>query len=203
MAGLPLIDEDTLLCPEHPLVPASTCRQCGAFYCAPCLPQGAKPVLCSRCNTTLAVREGPEELRRLFRGLWLPPLILGTGAILLFTLLGFAFGRRFPEDTIKGAMIGAAVGMPFILAALVIALTRSLTVAWIGVVFEVLCLLGLLLNFVMNRDSVNLGYLVVVFLAVITPLWSVFRILTIRDLQALLRAHAADPATILQEAPTK
>jgi hypothetical protein len=54
-------------------------------------------VLCLSCNTTLAVREAPDKLRRAFRDLSVLPLIMGLGIFLMFILLGvWAAGSASP-----------------------------------------------------------------------------------------------------------
>src|SRR5437868_12984296 len=67
------------ICSRHPFLSARKCRQCSEFYCARCLPEDSRPVLCLSCNTPLALQEAPEKLRNLFRDLWISPLVMGFG----------------------------------------------------------------------------------------------------------------------------
>lgn len=170
--------EEEPVCLRHPYNPASKCRQCSAFYCARCLPEDAQAALCASCNTALAVREAPEKLRGLFRQLWLSPLIMGLAILLAVFVLGTSLGRE--SDALMSVVAGAFAGSPFFVMALVIALTRSTTAAWLGFSLELLALLALALS----------GGLCFAVVALIVPFMTVSQIRKIEELRALLRAPA-------------
>lgn len=186
VAGLPLVAEDGPMCSEHPRIPASICGPCGAFYCKRCLPTGARPGLCLRCNTAQAVREAPEQLRRLFRELWFTPLIMGMAVALLFTLLGLA--STTSQEVMGIALVGTVASTPFLLLALIIALTRSTAMAWLSFVIELMVLLVILLG---ELTMVSVVFLA---LAALIPLMTMFQIFKIKELQALQRMHPAGGA---------
>jgi hypothetical protein len=177
-----LIAEDAPRCPEHPTLPAAgTCSRCGAFYCIRCVPEAAqvKQAMCPRCQSTQAVREAPEKIRGLFRELWISPLVMGVGVLLSFVALGLS-GRG--AEMIGGAVIGVIASLPFFVVALLLGLTRSIAVAWVGFVLELLMLLMMLLG----------GVSCFVLVMAIVPVMTVLQISKVRELQALLKAQPAE-----------
>jgi len=174
VATAPLATEEGQDCQKHPLLPASKCRQCSDFYCDRCLPGGARPALCLRCNAALAVREAPEKLRKLYRELWLTPLIVGVG-LLLLTTAGALFSGGMGVVIVTGLLISA----PFFVVAAIIGLTRSLAAAWLVFVFEVLIALWMFQG----------GSLIFGAVAALIPLLTVYDIFKIQNLEALRKAH--------------
>jgi len=179
VATAPLATEEGPVCEKHPLLPASKCRQCSDFYCGRCLLDGARPELCLRCNAALAVREAPEKLRKLYRELWITPLIVGVG-LLLLTTAGALFSGGMGVVIVTGLLITA----PFFVVAAIIGLTRSLGAAWLVFVFEVLIALW------MFQD----GSLIFGAVAALIPLLTVYDIFKIQNLEALVKAHVAGAA---------
>lgn len=174
VATAPLATEEGWVCEKHPLLSASKCRQCSDFYCGPCLPDGARPALCLPCNAALAAREAPEKLRKLYRELWITPLIVGVG-LLLLTAAGALFSGGMGVVIVTGLLFSA----PFFVVAAIIGLTRSLAAAWLVFVFEVLIALWML------QDSSLLFGAV----AALIPLLTVYDIFKIQNLEALRKAH--------------
>ncbi|HYH99600.1 hypothetical protein [Hyalangium sp.] len=163
------------ICPQHALEPAVRCRQCSAFYCPRCVPAHGKRLLCLSCNTTLAVRAAPERLRKIFRDLWISPLIMGLTVLTVsFVLIALSVGHP-----VIGVVFSIMAGAPFFLLALVIARTRSIAAAWISLVLELLCL------FVLLGGGLSLWVL----LAAIIPIITLFEIITAQELQDLMKAQ--------------
>lgn len=185
VACVPLAVEDTSICQQHPLLPASTCRQCGARYCTRCLSGAFKQVLCTGCNTSLALREAPEVLRRLFRELWITPSLVGT----VIAMISIKMTGMSDQGMLIPGILGICLSLPFLLLAHIIRRHRSLTAAWFTFGLEVL--LPLLIFLVgLFEAGFNLFLLVFVAVAAIIPIMTVAQIFKIKDLQALQRAHS-------------
>lgn len=204
------------ICPQHPRLAARTCRQCSAFYCAHCLPEDSRPVLCLPCNTPLAVQEAPEKLRSLFRELWISPLVMGFGVFVGTIALLFGMSGGHPAAFILGAIPAGIASLPFVVVSFLVARSRSIAAAWIGFGFE-LMLLALLFQFLLIEMTVvapslalleRLLSLLLPFLmvlgATIVPMMTIVQIYKVRELRALLRVHqqarGAYPKNVL--APT-
>jgi len=176
-AAAPLVSEEGPLCSVHPFKAANKCRQCNAFYCGLCLPADARPGLCPGCNTVLALREAPEQLRKLFRALWLSPAVLG----LTLLVLGFA-------EAVSGGAGGAivmffsfALCTIFLVMSFVIGVSKAVEAGWTTFVLELLLLL-----LMMTGGSVFFAVVLAVF-----PLMTVRQLINIHHLQALMKAHPA------------
>jgi hypothetical protein len=135
--------------------------------------------MCPSCSTTLAVREAPEKLQRLYRELWLSPLIMGLGVSIPITVFVSL------ENLVLGVVLGLLAGFPFFLLTLIIAVNRSATAGWVVFVLELLVSLFLLTS----GGSVSIISILFGAVAATVALLTVLQILKIRELEALVSAH--------------
>jgi O-antigen ligase len=159
---------------------AGTCSTCGSFYCIRCVPEAAtvQTAQCPRCRVSLAVREAHEKIESLFNKLWVAPLLMGMLAPFAFVILASSAwgpGRSFT--------LGLATGLLLFVVAILIPVTRSLKVAWICVVLDLL-VLGLMI-LLKGLGGVTL-------VLALAPIWTAARIQKIEELQAFLRAQPAE-----------
>jgi hypothetical protein len=135
------------------------------------------------------MREAPDKLRRAYRELWLLPLLMGLGIFLVFILIGLvAIGYVEPAVTSAIAGAGCTFGTPLLVVALLNGMARSIAMAWIGFVIELLVVLSFLVG------DVNVFSILIAGLTAIVPFMTVFHIFEIKELQDLQLRHPAGPA---------
>ena len=117
-----------------------TCPSCGTFFCLECVPDAAErdEAECPTCRASQQGRDGPEQVRRLFRDL--------AAGMAIFIGIEFFFGALLPalavvdpEPAIRavGMLIGGfVVCLPLLIAAAVTWLAQSRIAGWLGLSME-------------------------------------------------------------------
>jgi hypothetical protein len=182
-------------CPRHPdMRAAGTCKRCGTFFCARCVPSVLDTnVECPNCLESKEGRDAPATIKAIIREQWITLALLG----LLALGTGFAavmaapVGASIQSDEAHLALAGingAVLALPFAIAALLVGLVQRMWAVWVGYVIEAIMFLLIALS--------SFGLNVVTALAICAPIWSLTRVLRLDELMKKYpNARTADPGT--------
>ena len=131
-------------CVDHPTRPAAdACDRCGRWWCEECEPgmRGTRKVVCRHCTRKQEIDEAPRRIKRI--ALELCFCFCATGILIivasrmippeLLVLKGAGdYGRDVYLDPDRVFTWSIWAGLPFLIVGVLVPLTRSPILAWIG-----------------------------------------------------------------------